>query len=131
MANAVRSGFLMLLVDAEEMIGKRASTVRITPGYKLEKLPKTSVFTRRLPTNIIFLERDHSLFIYLPDNKQSASVSTPRVTREDDHSVRVDLKKVTTPDIHADTGIHSITSSPFNSNRTSHKTTRDSIYCCV
>lgn len=89
----------VLETEGIKAVGIRAMSAVITPGFKPEvfpdvinMLPKTLVPKKKLPTNVKFLDFDHSLYAELSD-KESFNVGLPEVTRENDHSIRVDLKK--------------------------------------
>lgn len=79
-----------------EMARRSMSTLRVTPGFKPAKqpeIPTKFISHREFPRRVQFLDRDHSLFIVPGDKRHSTTLEAPKVTREDDHSVRVDLKK--------------------------------------
>ncbi|HQS84482.1 MAG TPA: hypothetical protein PLY23_06225 [Alphaproteobacteria bacterium] len=91
--------FERILTEGEkvvEMARKSMSTLRVTAGFKPEKqpeIPREFISHREFPRRVQFLDRDHSLFIVPGDKRQSTTSEAPKVTREDDHSVRVDFKK--------------------------------------
>lgn len=74
---------------------KMSSSAVITPGFRPTskiQLPIELVNPHVFPKRVSFLDKDHSLFV-VPEEKQSFNGEPPTVTQEDDHSVRVNLKK--------------------------------------
>lgn len=67
----------------------------ITPGYRPEgriSLPAELRTQYRFPPRVQFLDSDHTRFV-IPGQKQSFNGISPNVNQEDDHSIRVNLKK--------------------------------------
>jgi len=89
----------LMIRDGEKLVAmarRNMSTLRITPGFKPEKqpeIPKELVKKVKLPRRVKFLNEDHSLYVALGDKKQGTLLEPPKITRENDHSVRVDLEK--------------------------------------
>jgi hypothetical protein len=70
------------------------SSIRLTPGYKPEKVPEFSPSLNKLPTDVQFLDDDHSLYVYRRANQSHKfKLPEPTVTKENDSSVKVELKK--------------------------------------
>ena len=97
---AVPPTLRVALLEAREgiefMVRRNMGTLRVTPGFKPEKqteIPKEFISHREFPRKVKFLDGDHSLFIVPGDKRQTTTTEAPQVTRENDHSVRVDLKK--------------------------------------
>lgn len=74
------------------MAKRSVNTLRITPGFRPEKQPEVPFQQIERPGRVRFLDHNHEF--YVPINRQIVStpeISSPKVTREDNHSVRVDL----------------------------------------
>lgn len=101
-ASATRSRLVAMLGELADSAGcgrtiarKMSTSTVITPGFRPTskiQLPMELVNPHVFPKRVNFLDKDHSLFV-VPGEKQSFNGGPPTVTQEDDHSVRVNLKK--------------------------------------
>lgn len=82
----------MFITDSINAVGIRRASTIITPGFIPNVLPEAVIPGIKLPTNIRFIDNDHSLYEEF-SCKESFNVAPPKVTRENEHSIRVDLKK--------------------------------------